>query len=176
MHSSAAFPQARERSINSRRVQGPRGANSYRPASKINALGGGLSGCKWCARVVYLTRIEKMMQHSQYQLGGDTSVRQYEAMYIVDAELSDEQLEPIIEKYKKVVTDMGGIVHDAGKWEQGRRKLAYEIAGRQEGIYILMNFEAGPEVPKELDRMFRISDDVFRHLIVLKDKKAKRKE
>lgn len=103
-------------------------------------------------------------------------MRQYEAMYIVDAELSDEQLEPIIEKYKKVVTDMGGTVSDAGKWEQGRRKLAYEINGRREGIYILMNFEAGPEVPKELDRVFRISDDVFRHLIVLKDKKAKRKE
>lgn len=96
-------------------------------------------------------------------------MRHYEAMYIVDAELTDEQLEPILEKYKKVVTDMGGVVGETGRWEQGRRKLAYEIDGRREGIYILMNFEAGPDVPLELDRVFRISDDVFRHIIVRQD-------
>jgi len=96
-------------------------------------------------------------------------LRHYEAMYIVDAELTDEQLEPILEKYKKVVTDMGGVVGETGRWEQGRRKLAYEIDGRREGIYILMNFEAGPDVPLELDRVFRISDDVFRHIIVRQD-------
>ena len=96
-------------------------------------------------------------------------MRRYEAMYIVDPELSDEELEPIIEKYKKVVTDMGGVVTEAGQWEQGRRKLAYEIADRTEGIYILMKFEAGPDVPQELDRVFRISDDVFRHIVVRED-------
>lgn len=96
-------------------------------------------------------------------------MRHYEAMYIIDPDLNDEQIEPIIAKYKKVVTDMGGVVGDTGKWEQGRRKLAYEIAGRKEGIYILMNFEANPDVPKELDRIFRISDDSFRHLVVRQD-------
>jgi len=93
-------------------------------------------------------------------------VRHYEAMYIVDAELSDEQLEPIFEKYKKVVTDMGGVVGDTGKFEQGRRRLAYPIDKRREGMYVLMNFESGPDVPLELDRVFRISDDVFRHIVV----------
>ena len=93
-------------------------------------------------------------------------MRHYEALYIVDAELTDEQLEPIMEKYKKVVTDMGGVAGETGKWEQGRRKLAYEIDRRREGVYVLMNFEAGVDVPLELDRIFRISDDVFRHVIV----------
>ena len=93
-------------------------------------------------------------------------MRHYEAMYIVDAELSDEQLEPIFEKYKKVVTDMGGVVGDTGKFEQGRRRLAYPIDKRREGMYVLMNFESGPDVPLELDRVFRISDDVFRHIVV----------
>ena len=96
-------------------------------------------------------------------------MRQYEAMYIVDADLSDEQLEAILEKYKKIVTTMGGVVLDAGKWEGGRRRLAYPIAGRREGIYILMNFDSGTDVPKELDRVFKISDDVFRHLIVKRE-------
>jgi len=90
-------------------------------------------------------------------------------MYIVDADLNEEQLTPILEKYKKVVTDMGGVVGETGKWEQGRRKLAYEVAKRREGLYILMNFEAPPDVPLELDRVFRISDDVFRHIIVRQD-------
>ena len=93
-------------------------------------------------------------------------MRHYEAMYIVDAELTEEQLEPILEKYKKVVTDMGGVAGETGKFEQGRRRLAYEIGKRREGMYLLMNFESGPDVPLELDRVFRISDDVFRHIIV----------
>ncbi|MCC6730077.1 MAG: 30S ribosomal protein S6 [Chthonomonadales bacterium] len=96
-------------------------------------------------------------------------MRRYEAMYIVDPELTEEQLEPVMEKYKKVVADMGGAVGETGKWEQGRRRMAYEIGGRREGLYILMGFEAGPEVPAELDRVFRISDDVFRHVIVRQD-------
>ena len=96
-------------------------------------------------------------------------MRHYEAMYVVDAETSDEDLEPILEKYKKIVTDGGGVVGETGKWEQGRRKLAYEIDGRREGLYVLMNFESNSEVPKELDRIFRISDDVFRHMIVRQD-------
>ena len=93
-------------------------------------------------------------------------MRHYETIYIVDADVTDEQLEPIMEKYKKVVADMGGVVGDTGKWEQGRRKLAYEVAKRREGMYVLMNFEANADVPLELDRIFRISDDVFRHVIV----------
>jgi small subunit ribosomal protein S6 len=90
-------------------------------------------------------------------------------MYIVDSELTEEQYTPIIEKYKKVVADAGGVVGETGKWEQGRRKLAYEIDGRREGLYILMNFESDADVPLELDRIFRISDDVFRHMIVRQD-------
>ena len=98
-------------------------------------------------------------------------MRHYEALYIVDSELDDEQLEPIIEKYKKVITDMGAVVGETGKWEQGRRRLAYEIDKRREGTYILMNFEAKADVPEELDRVFRISDDVFRHIIVRQNDK-----
>src|ERR1051326_4474997 len=96
-------------------------------------------------------------------------MRHYEAMYIVDAELNEEQLQPVIEKYQKVVTDNGGTVGETGKWEQGRRRLAYEIDGRREGMYVLMNFESNADVHKNVDRIFRISDDVFRHMIVRQD-------
>ena len=96
-------------------------------------------------------------------------MRHYEAMYIVNAELTEEELAPIIEKYNKVVTEMGGVVGETGKWEHGRRRLAYEIEGRRDGMFILMPFEANADVPLELERIFRISDDVFRHLVVRTD-------
>lgn len=93
-------------------------------------------------------------------------MRHYEAMYIVDADTPDETLEPIIEKYKKVVTDGGGEVSEAGKWDKGRRPLAYEIDKKREAMYVLMQFTSDANVPKELDRIFRISDEIMRHIIV----------
>ena len=97
-------------------------------------------------------------------------MRHYEAMYIVDADTSDEAYDTIIEKYKKVVADGGGEVSEAGKWEKGRRQMAYEIKHdnkkKREGLYILMQFTSESKVPKELDRIFRISDEVIRHIIV----------
>jgi len=96
-------------------------------------------------------------------------MRRYEAMYIVDADTLDENLDPIMEKYSKVVTDGGGEVSEVGRWEKGRRPMAYEIAKKREGIYVLMQFTSNNTVPKELDRIFKINDDVVRHLIVRQD-------
>ena len=100
-------------------------------------------------------------------------MRHYEAMYIVDADTSDENLTATLEKYKKVVTDGGGEVSDAGKWEKGRRPLAYEIKHdnkkKKDGMYLIMHFISGSDVPQELDRIFRISDEVIRHIIVRQD-------
>ena len=100
-------------------------------------------------------------------------MRQYEAMYIVDADTPDEVLEATIEKFKKVLTDGGAEVSEAGKWDKGRRPLAYEIKENnkkhREGMYLMMQFTADAEAPKELDRIFRISDEIIRHLIVRQD-------
>ena len=92
-----------------------------------------------------------------------TTIRNYEALYIVDPALSDEQIESIIARHSTVIADQGGEVKAAGKWE--KRRLAYEIMGRREGIYILMFFDGEPAVAKELGRVFRIADDVVRHII-----------
>ncbi len=84
-------------------------------------------------------------------------------MYIIDANLTDEQVDSIITKYTNLIADQGGEVNAVGRWD--KRRLAYDIQGRREGLYILMFFEAEAAVAKELDRVYRISDDVFRHLI-----------
>lgn len=96
-------------------------------------------------------------------------MRTYETMYIVAPELLEEQVEALMARYQKVITDMGGVIAYCSLWERGRRRLAYEIKGRREGIYVLMRYDAGPDVPAELDRLLRISDDILRHLTVLPD-------
>jgi len=96
-------------------------------------------------------------------------MRHYEAMYIVDADTPDETLDAIVEKYSKVVTDAGGEIVEAGKWDKGRRPLAYEIDKKREGMYLLMQFTSDADAPKELDRIFKINDEIMRHIIVRQD-------
>ena len=96
-------------------------------------------------------------------------VRPYEALYIVHPDLSDEQIIAITEKYQKVAEEQGGEVESVNRWE--KRRLAYEVKGQIEGIYVLMNFKSEPKAPAELDRLFKIGDDVLRHIIVRLDEK-----
>lgn len=94
----------------------------------------------------------------------NTTKRNYETLYVVDATLTDEQVDSAIEKYSQVITGAGGEIQAAGRWD--KRRLAYEVQGRREGIYILTYFTGEPEVSKELDRVFRLAEDVIRHIIV----------
>lgn len=92
----------------------------------------------------------------------------YEAMYLVHPSVGDERLAEIIARYNQVVESAGGVVEHSGKWD--RRRLAYPISKVQEATYVLMYFRATPQVPAELERLFRISDEVIRYLIVRHDK------
>ncbi len=91
----------------------------------------------------------------------------YEALYILDPGLGDEQIQPILAKYRGVIETNGGVVESAEVWE--RRRLAYEVKGRTEGIYVLMLFSSKPAVEAELRRIFQISEDQIRFLITRRD-------
>lgn len=93
--------------------------------------------------------------------------RKYEAIYIVKPELTDPDVQKIADRFRGVVEGQGGTVESAGKWE--KRKLAYEINGYKDGNYVLMMFESEAKVPSELNRQMRISDDVIRHRIYLRE-------
>lgn len=95
------------------------------------------------------------------------NTRKYEAFYIVRPALNDTEVQAIADRFKGVVETQGGTVEKAAKWD--KRKLAYEIGGCKEGNYILMHFEAPATVPQELNRQMRISDDVLRHRIYLRE-------
>ncbi len=91
-------------------------------------------------------------------------MRSYETIFILHPSLDEEAVKANVEKFKGVIENNGGEVESVDAW--GRRKLAYEIAKVNEGIYTLINFKADSELPKELDRVFRISDSVIRHIII----------
>ena len=91
-------------------------------------------------------------------------MRKYETIFILHPSLDEESVKANIEKFKGVIENGGGTVENVDFW--GKRKLAYEIAKVNEGFYTLINFEANTELPKELDRVFRITDGVIRHIVV----------
>ena len=87
----------------------------------------------------------------------------YEAVYILDPSLNEEQIAALVEKFKKVV-EANGTVSEVAEW--GKRRLAYPINDLPEGYYVLMTCECKPELPAELDRVFKITDGILRSLIV----------
>ena len=90
----------------------------------------------------------------------------YEAVYILDPSLNEEQIAALVEKFKKVV-EANGTVSEVAEW--GKRRLAYPINDLREGFYFLMTFTAAAAIPAELDRIFRITDGVMRSMIICKD-------
>lgn len=92
----------------------------------------------------------------------------YETIFILHPSLDEEGYKANVEKFKGVIENGGGVIENVDIW--GKRKLAYEIKKVNEGYYTLMTFNADPTLPKELDRVFRITDTVVRHIIV-KDEK-----
>ena len=92
----------------------------------------------------------------------------YEVMFIIDAALEDEKKDATVETVQSIIAS-DGEVEKVDVW--GMRKLAYPIEKKSEGYYVVIEFKASPELPKELDRRLRISDDVMRHIIINKDAK-----
>lgn len=94
-------------------------------------------------------------------------MKKYEAFYIVPPTMTDAEVAKVAENFKGVVEKNGGTVESAEKWD--KRKLAYEIKGHKEGNFVLMHFEAPPQVPAELNRLMRINDDIVRHQIIVRE-------
>jgi small subunit ribosomal protein S6 len=96
-------------------------------------------------------------------------MRKYETIFILQPTLDEEAVKANIEKFKGVIENGGGVIENVDFW--GKRKLAYEIKKVNEGFYTLINFSADNELPKELDRIFRINDTVVRHIIINNERK-----
>ena len=91
-------------------------------------------------------------------------MKNYELVYVVKPNSEEEVREAVLNKVKEVVATEGEVVN-VDVW--GTKKLAYPIAKFTEGHYVLVNFKAGVDVPKEIDRNLKINENVIRHMIVV---------
>ena len=91
-------------------------------------------------------------------------MNKYEAMYIVTPEMEDEAIKGVIEKFSGIITANGGEIEKTDEW--GRKKLAYPIDYKTEGYYVLVNFAAAPELPRDLERNFRNDESILRYMVV----------
>ena len=89
----------------------------------------------------------------------------YEAVYIIDPALGEEGIAGTVARFRTLAEQNGSAV-EVEEW--GKRRLAYPIQFKNEGYYVLMSFTSPPEFPKELDRVFGITEGVMRSLIVCK--------
>ena len=85
---------------------------------------------------------------------------QYELMVILDPEIDERQVAPKLDGFLKVITGDGGTIENVDIW--GKRRLAYEIQKKNEGIYAVVNFTAEPATAKELDRQLGLNESVMR--------------
>jgi small subunit ribosomal protein S6 len=97
-------------------------------------------------------------------------MRTYETVYILDPQLEDDAQNALVDRFQTLVGSNGGEVLHLDRWE--RRRMAYEIKGRREGYYVVMNFRGEPATEAELNRVFGITDGVLRHMIVRMDERT----
>jgi small subunit ribosomal protein S6 len=94
-------------------------------------------------------------------------MRHYEVMVILDPDLEERAVSPLIENFMTVVRNGGGKVEKVDTW--GRRRLSYEINKKPEGIYSVIDLNATPEVVKELDRQLNLNESVLRTKVLRPD-------
>lgn len=91
-------------------------------------------------------------------------MRNYETIFVLRPDMDEEQIKAAIEKFSGIITSNGGEVTKVEEW--GKRRLAYEVQKLREGYYVLCYFNADPELPKELERNYKIADEVIRYIVV----------
>ena len=88
----------------------------------------------------------------------------YETLFVVRPDLSEEDTAAVVNKFTTLITDNGGVVENVNAW--GKRRLAYPIEKFVEGYYVLVNFKSEATLPAELKRVFGISDEILRNIVV----------
>ncbi len=91
-------------------------------------------------------------------------MRHYEVMVILDGGLEERTVTPSLDTYLNVIRTSGGSVEKLDVW--GRRRLAYEIKKKTEGIYAVIDLQATPEAVAELDRQLRLNESVLRTKVI----------
>lgn len=93
-------------------------------------------------------------------------MNKYESIIIISPVVEEEGIKNLITKFSDLINTDGKV---ESVEEMGKRKLAYEVKKNKEGYYVLINFEAKPELIAELERNYRITDEVIKFIVVRKE-------
>ena len=96
-------------------------------------------------------------------------MRNYELMVILDPDLEERAISPLIDGFLGVIRTGGGKVEKVDTW--GRRRLAYEIKKKSEGVYAVVDLAAEPALVKELDRQLNLNESVLRTKVIRPDER-----
>ena len=94
-------------------------------------------------------------------------MNQYEVLYVITPELDEEADKAVMDKFADIITANGGEIEKTDVW--GKRRLAYPIDYKTEGFYVLVTFNANPELPRELERNMRNDERLMRYMVTRKE-------
>ncbi len=95
-------------------------------------------------------------------------MHQYETILIINPNNESDAVETLVDNVKNLITNDGGAISKTENW--GRKKLAYEIKGNKDGIYILLRYEANPTLIQRLERYFVLNEQIIKYLTVRAEK------
>lgn len=93
-------------------------------------------------------------------------LNKYESIFIIDSTLEEDGIKALIEKIKNLL-EKSAELESIDEW--GKRKLAYPVNDLSEGYYVMANFSAESEFPRELERIYKITDGIIKYMIIRKD-------
>ena len=91
----------------------------------------------------------------------------YETMYILRPEIAEDEVNNHIDKYNKLLEELGGKILDSQM--RGKRRLAYQIAKHREGIYVQLSHQGDGQHISKIEKAMRLSEDVIRYMTVKQD-------
>ena len=94
-------------------------------------------------------------------------LNKYESIYIIKPDVEEAGIKELVEKFNTLIETEGGKVSETQEW--GLKRLAYPIQKKEQGYYVLVNFEAKPESIVELERVYKITDSVMKFITIRKD-------
>lgn len=97
-------------------------------------------------------------------------MRTYESVVVIDSLLKSEEIDGIIEKIERIISNNGGKIKETDRW--GKKRLTYEIKKRQYGYYVDFMFEAPNNLITVLEREYSLDENILRHLMVYLNKRA----
>jgi len=107
---------------------------------------------------------------SKTKAGGNSH---YELLYIISNKFTEDEIKPITEKITKIITDAGAVITLSEEW--GKKKLATPIKNFAYGYYHLLEFDSPGTAIENINRVLRLTNEILRHLIVIKPVKSEKK-